>query len=82
MAKKREFSWTFANWRELATLIAALPEDVKNQPVMFGDVRGDNERDAFAVNEIGTVNDKNLYINQSSQQEEDYVKPGTVMLFT
>lgn len=80
MAKK--FSKSFSSWRELADIILSLPPEVQKQRVMFGDVRGDKERDTFSVNEIGTVNDKRLYINQSSQQEEDYVKPGTVMLFT
>lgn len=74
----KQFNQSFSTYGELAAIILSLPKEVQDSEVMFGDVRGDDERDAFSVSEIGTVDDAN-YIDQA---DETKVKRGTVMLFT
>lgn len=74
---EKPISIRFETYGELAKAIMSLPPEMQDKPVMFGDMRGDNEREAFSVDEIGTVADAN-YIQH---WDDEKVKPGTLMLF-
>ena len=73
----KQFSKKFNTLGELAEIIKSLPKEVQNQKVLFGDVMGDKERDAYPVDEIGTIKDA-CYI---ATWDENKLPRGSVMLF-
>lgn len=73
----QDFSQKVRSWRDLAKVIHALPPDVQDGPVMFGDPHGDQRREAFSVNEIAAVTTPDFYFDPSDKP----VPTGTLMLF-